>query len=496
MLKELALELLDLDIREKFIYIRDKYPTMVNGVRIHEWPDVNTIFAPNNAEKTKFVFEKKTMNTINDDGIALLTSCDGMLTTEELIEKFLTNVTENHEVVINRLIRFLLISHEYLNHITFNEVKHDKPILCEFTGTKEFITPLHFAIEITTKCNLRCKHCYRSSSPDIKDEELSYEEIILVLQKMYDIGARHIEVTGGEMFLHPRIKDILKFIGDNFEFIGLLTNGSALTCEMIDFLSEYKEKLIWSVSLDSYDELTHDKFRGLNGAFKRTVNAIKYLTTNGHAVRVAMSVTDKNIDHVEKTLEFARNDLKADWFGYNYVLPYGRGKELTWDIDQEKLANRVNEIDKYSDKYPGFTNKFTEQQVDEMKKKQKNCGAGWRTFTISPKGIIRPCVLMEESYITLGDILHKPLEEIMKQTMVANLNNLPWPLENTCKDCSNESFCKFCAYRGLLTNQERIKQGLGLCKWAKENNVDKFINIETAEIENGMCMYKNCSIND
>ena len=496
MIKELNLELIDLDLREKYVYIKDKYPTMVQGIRIHEWPDTNTIFAPNNAEKTKFVFEKKTMNTINDDGINLLTSCDGTLTTEELIEKFARRINSENALIANNMIRFLLISQEYLNHITFNKVKIAEVATCEFTGTKEFITPLHFAIEITTRCNLRCKHCYRLSSPDVKDEELSYEEIILVLQKMYDIGARHIEVTGGEMFLHPRIKDILKFIGDNFEFIGLLTNGAALTNEMIDFMSEYKEKLIWSISLDSYDEETHDRFRGLKGAFKRTVNAIKYLTANGHAVRVAMSVTEENIHQVEKTLDFVRDELKADWFGYNYVLPYGRGKELTWNIDQTELYKRVNEIDEYSNKYPGFTNKFTEQQVEEMKKKQVNCGAGWRTFTISPKGIIRPCVLMEESYITLGDILNKPLKDIMKEKMVSSLKNLAWPLENTCKGCTNESFCKFCAYRGLLTNQERIKQGLGLCKWAKENHVDEFINIETAEIESDMCMYKSCSIND
>ncbi len=484
---------LDLDIKERYELIKDKYPTMIEGIRVHEWPDMNTIFSPYHSEKTKYVFESRSMNSLNDDGITLLRYCDGKMTTQDILHKIVEENNFELSNIANNIIRFLLISEEYLKNITFENEKSEKPVEVEFTGSKEFITPHHFALEITTRCNLKCEHCYRESSPDVDiEDELTYEEIIGILEKMHKIGARHIEVTGGELFLHPRIRDILKYVCENFEFIGLLSNATALTDDMINFLTQYKDKIVWSISLDSYDKKTHDDFRKLDGAFERTCKNIKKLSEKGHAVRVAMSVTDMNLGHVEKTLNFVRDELKAEWFGYNYILPYGRGKDLAWKINQAELAKRITEIDKYSEQYPAFTNRYSEDQVKEMKKKLINCGAGWRTFTMNSKGIIRPCVLMDEGYITIGDILNQDIEDIMKQPIVQKLMDLPWPLDGECKDCGNEDFCKFCAYRGLITNQERIKQGLGLCEWAKKNNVDDFINIETAEIKSDMCTFRTC----
>lgn len=487
---------LGIDIKGRYNEIKGKYPTLLKEVRVHMWPHINLIFGPNSAAKTRYVFETRTMTTINDDGLKLLKLCDGTRTTEQLLYNIFENMEATPEQVVDKIVRFLILSKDVCNHIDFCESKSG-PVSYSVTGSKEYITPIHFSIELTSRCNLRCKHCYRYSSPDIDDVELTYEEIIDILQRMHAIGARYIEVTGGEMFLHPRVKDIMQYIGDNFDFIGLLTNGTALTENMIEFLDKYKDKLIWSISLESYDEKTHDDFRGLKGSFNKTVQAIKGLTSRGHAVRVAMTVTDENIDHVEKTLEFVRNELKADWFGYNYVLPYGRGKDINWSIPQAQILKRTKEIDDFADQFPGFTNRFTEEQVVQMKRTQINCGAGWRTFTIGPNGVIRPCVLMEEGYLTLGNIKEMSIPDIMKTDVVKALYNLPWPLENTCGGCPNESFCKFCAYRAFITNTERVKQGVGLCKWAEMNDVGRFVNINNGDADaSGNCLLKTCSVNE
>lgn len=489
------LEILDKDIQ--YDAIRKLYPTLTEQVRIHHWPHTNLIFGLNNAAQTRYVFETRTMTTINDDGAYMLGKCNGQLTAEEIITLISNERDVPVELIRDSISRFLIASNEVLGHVTLEEYPADMPRSYEITGTKKHITPVHFSLEITTRCNLRCQHCYRSSSPDIKEKEMSYEEIITILQKMHAIGARHIEVTGGELFLHQRIKDIMSYIGDHFDFIGILTNGTILPESMIKHLDSYKDKLIWSISLDSYLPDHHDKFRGMKGAYERTVKAIKSLTSRGHAVRVAMSVSEDNIGDVEETLLFVKDELKATWFGYNYILPYGRGKDMSWSIPQSEITDRYNEIDRFVDRYPGFTNKLSPEQVEEMRTRQINCGAGWRTLTIGSNGIVRPCVLMEENYLTMGNILDSEVAELMQQDTVNALLHLPWPLDKDCSGCSNESFCKYCAYRGFLINSERTQQGRGLCAWAEKNNIQDFIQFEQPEGDEdvaGSCYMKNCSM--
>ncbi len=62
--------------------------------------------------------------------------------------------------------------------------------------------PLSGQWEITCRCNLRCVMCYTDpfNTPEQIRQELSYEEIVRILDEIHKEGCLEITFTGGEPF--------------------------------------------------------------------------------------------------------------------------------------------------------------------------------------------------------------------------------------------------------------------------------------------------------
>ena len=91
---------------------------------------------------------------------------------------------------------------------------------------------------ITGKCNLRCKHCYRTegdveklSFDDIKNVIEQYKVLLKKYNEFHKIKRKgHINITGGEPFIRKDIKEILKFLGENKKYFsfGILSPSSTV----------------------------------------------------------------------------------------------------------------------------------------------------------------------------------------------------------------------------------------------------------------------------
>src|SRR3989475_13284001 len=68
-------------------------------------------------------------------------------------------------------------------------------------------------IELTYGCNLHCVHCYTDcyNRPDLIKREMSYGEVIRILDELHDAGVLWVCFTGGDIFMR---KDLLNIYGD------------------------------------------------------------------------------------------------------------------------------------------------------------------------------------------------------------------------------------------------------------------------------------------
>jgi MoaA/NifB/PqqE/SkfB family radical SAM enzyme len=120
--------------------------------------------------------------------------------------------------------------------------------------------------EITTRCNLKCKHCLIKKSK----AELNTKECIQVIDNLFNLGCKKITFTGGEPLIK---KDIMKII-EHSQKKGIenwiFTNGTLINKKNINQIKKFITYI--GFSLEGFEN-ENDILRG-KGSFKQTLRAI------------------------------------------------------------------------------------------------------------------------------------------------------------------------------------------------------------------------------
>lgn len=169
-------------------------------------------------------------------------------------------------------------------------------------NTDVVMYPITMSLNITTKCNLRCSHCYEDTACNCAD--LSIEAAKEIAKQASGMGIYTLVLTGGEPTLNPNWLDISKIFYDYGFKIMLNTNGTTLTPEQIVSLKSYGIEHV-HISLDG-DEDTHDKIRG-KGAFKRAMQSTLLLRDSGMDVEFLFTANKLNYKLVEYVLQLTES---------------------------------------------------------------------------------------------------------------------------------------------------------------------------------------------
>lgn len=135
------------------------------------------------------------------------------------------------------------------------------------------IQPASCNIMITDRCNLRCIMCKQWQKPH--REELSAEDWKRVITDLQKNRIRNIHFTGGEPLLRSDIKDLIAYAGHKGLSVGLTTNGTLLTHNLLETLIDAGLRSV-AVSLDGLNE-EYERIRGVPGSFKRVEQAVYLL---------------------------------------------------------------------------------------------------------------------------------------------------------------------------------------------------------------------------
>ena len=121
--------------------------------------------------------------------------------------------------------------------------------------TAGMILPVHLQLIPTNRCNGNCSFC--SCSNDDRTLELSFEEVVQILDHFELHGSQAVTFTGGgEPTIHPRIEDILHHAFSLGYDIGLVTNGKKWGKDDITYANDMLLWLRVSVTdtIGDYDE--------------------------------------------------------------------------------------------------------------------------------------------------------------------------------------------------------------------------------------------------
>ena len=125
--------------------------------------------------------------------------------------------------------------------------------------------PLKVQVDLTSRCNLRCRFCYNGSGPD-SAAELDEDCLDKLCNELAAMDVMQVTASGGEILCRP---GLLFLFLDRMSAIRmgvrLVTNGWFVNDETAARLAEYPLCDV-QVSIDGADEAVHDNLRGRRGS--------------------------------------------------------------------------------------------------------------------------------------------------------------------------------------------------------------------------------------
>ena len=227
--------------------------------------------------------------------------------------------------------------------------------------SETYLTPYSCYINLTSKCNLRCKHCFGSYSVQNKNE-LNLDEWKKVIDDLVKAKVFFVNLSGGEITQSPFFKEFISYLTKKGMHFILTTNG-IFSKNIRDFIINNKEYLIGiKISLDGPDSESHGFIRrdikeNYNPKiFDLTLKNIFFFKENGIPLTIATVLHKKNIQKMEKFQELIKKINPISWF-ISPIIPVGRGD-----------TNRF-----ISEFYEYFDNEFWGKISKNGKKNKINC---------------------------------------------------------------------------------------------------------------------------
>ena len=255
-----------------------------------------------------------------------------------------------------------------------------------FFGVQETEGTYEISIELTNECNLKCKHCMNRSK--IEDEicGLSDDELDVLIEEFVDNNVEEVYITGGEPTLHPYFFEFVRKLHDNNILVLLATNAY----EIPDGFELIKEKVSGIfVSIDG-DQPTHDSFRGVNGAYQKTMDNIKRYIAWGLPVRISTVVSSDNINSLESIIENVKA-MGVYEIHFTILVNVGRAKESFGQVDNRTYYDMVRKIHQLRDKYAEGGFAITMRRDGKLGIETDRCYGGERMAHITATGLVAPC---------------------------------------------------------------------------------------------------------
>jgi radical SAM protein with 4Fe4S-binding SPASM domain len=325
--------------------------------------------------------------------------------------------------------------------VVMRHKKSTQEFLDEYFRGKPQLTSLH--IEITSRCNEKCVHCYIPHDKKITDIEpdLFYD----ILRQCKKMNLLNLTLSGGEPMIHKNFCEFLRKCKEYDFSVNVLSNLTLLNNEII---TEMKTNRLLGVqvSLYSMNPNIHDKITQMKGSFEKTKSAILRLIENDIPLQINCPIMKQNKNCYGDVLDWAeKHNIHA---GNDYVMI------ARHDNTTENLNNRLSldEIEKVINEKIMNDTKYLEQMKKEDDIEEKYalddivCSVCHLSICVADNGNVYPCVGWQS--FVVGNLKETSLKEIWdnskKVQYLRNLRKKDFP---KCIQCPDKAFCVMCMVR-------------------------------------------------
>lgn len=329
-----------------------------------------------------------------------------------------------------------------------------KCVECTDSGAKRNSFPLNATFELTPFCNFNCVMCYVHLTKEKAEKQgrlLSADEWIEIARQARDMGTLYVTLTGGEPFLHPEFRKIYSELNKMGFLISILSNGSLIDEEMIDFFREYGMPFMMKLTVYGASDETYRKVCGSSDGFTRMSKTVDLLKNEGVPLKMTSTIVRENAEDLQKIYAFAKE----------------KGVSMQHTVSVTKSSRgSVNTVEKSRFALSDFPDELSLEELEKSKFPPLESPFAWcasygKSFWMTWHGHLQMC-----SFMNLPEIIYSGNLMSDYARLNSELEKIKNPAE--CGNCEWQEFCQRCPGILCAESGHPEKTDAGLCDMARK----------------------------
>ena len=186
-------------------------------------------------------------------------------------------------------------------------------------------TPFLAIWEVTQSCDLACKHCRAAAQPIAHPDELTNAEGKALIDQIAAMSVPIFVFTGGDPLKRADVFELIRYAADKGVQVALTPSATPLLTREAIFKLKEAGLVRLGISLDGSTPEIHDAFRGLPGAYARTIQAIEWANEAGIPIQVHTTISRHNAHDLDGLCALFEKLAIVMWNVF-FLVPLGRGQ--------------------------------------------------------------------------------------------------------------------------------------------------------------------------
>jgi radical SAM protein len=199
--------------------------------------------------------------------------------------------------------------------------------------------------EVTQSCDLACKHCRAAAQPIAHPDELTNAEGKALIDQIADMHIPIFVFTGGDPLKRKDVFELISYAAGKGVQVALTPSATPLLTREAIFKMKEAGLVRLGISLDGSTPEIHDNFRGLPGAWARTIQAVEWANEAGIPIQVHTTISRHNAHDLDNLCNLFEKLSIVMWNVF-FLVPVGRGQlgDLLSGEEFEHVFGKIYEL--------------------------------------------------------------------------------------------------------------------------------------------------------
>ena len=199
--------------------------------------------------------------------------------------------------------------------------------------------------EVTQSCDLACKHCRAAAQPIAHPDQLTTAEGKALIDQIAEMQVPIFVFTGGDPLKRQDVFELIRYAAEKGVKVAVTPSATPLLTREAIFKMKEAGLVRLGISLDGSTPEIHDAFRGLPGAWARTIQAIEWANEAGIPIQVHSTISRHNAHDLDNLCALFEKLAIVMWNVF-FLVPVGRGQlgDLLSGEEFEEVFGKIYEL--------------------------------------------------------------------------------------------------------------------------------------------------------